>query len=153
MDMIRKSIAKTDLVNLAIHAAQKYREIQIEVNDNLLPGEKPLPDWTAASILQHIRYHNLDPQLQQWVRMTEVQELLKIALDASVVRDEDTGEIKINPIQAKMYIELSKQMEILSKSNASEKVFYSGGEHIDSESVGFISLSGKSLISQWKSSK
>lgn len=155
MAMIRKSISKTDLVNLAINVARKYEEIRQDVNNNLLPGEKPLPEWKAATILQHIRYHNVDPELQTWVRMTEFQELMKIALDASVVIDEDTGEIRTNPIQIKIYLELNKQMEVLSKSNPSEKLYYSGGEHFDTNvaSEGFISFSGKPLIAQWKSSK
>jgi hypothetical protein len=155
MAMIRKSISKTNLVNLAINVARKYEEIRQDVNNNLLPGEKPLPEWKAATILHHIRYHNLDPELQTWVRMSEYQELIKITLDASVVIDEETGELKTDPIQGKMLIMYEKRLEELQKSNPSEKLYYSGGEHFDTNvaSEGFISFSGKPLIAQWKSSK
>lgn len=152
MNMIRKSIAKTDIVNLANHVAQKYEEIRKDVNDNLLPGEKPLPPWTAATIVQHIRYHNADPELQTWNTITEYQELAKIAMDASVIRNEETGELKIDPVQAKIYLEYKKQIEAMYKSDPTEKLYYSGGAHFDTKtaSEGFISFSGKPLIAQWK---
>ena len=153
INLIRKSIAKTDPVNLANYVAKKYAALREEINSNLMPGEKPLPEWKAATILQHLRYHNVDAELQTWNRMVEYQELIKIALDASVVRDEDTGEVKINPVQAKMYIELTKQYESLSKSDPTEKLYYSGGNNMDMKaaSEGFISYSGKPLIAMWKS--
>lgn len=152
MNIIRKCIAKTDLINLSLHLAERYLKIQKDVNSHLLPGEKPLPDWTAASILDHLRNHNTDPELQGWNRMTELQELAQIALNASVVRNPETGQVSIDEKQAKMYLEFVKQMESLSKSDPSKKLYYSGGNHLDPKSLsdGPISWSGKNIMSLWK---
>lgn len=153
LNMIRRSIARTDPVNLAIHLAQRYLQIQTDVNDNLRPGETPLPDWTAATILEHLRSHNTDPELQLWMRISEFQELAQIALNASVVVDPDTGTHSIDEKQCKMYVELCKTLETLRKSDPSKHVFYSGGNHIDMKtaSQGPIATQGKTLITYLKS--
>lgn len=152
MNIIRKSIAKTDPVNLAIHVASRYEKIRLEANANLQPGEEELPVWSAASILDHLRFHNTDPELQTWHRMTELQELAQIALNASVVKNPETGEVCIDEKQGKLYLEFIKQLESQSKSDPSKKLYYSGGNHLDmkSASEGPISYSGKNIISFWK---
>jgi hypothetical protein len=151
MTMIRKSIAKTDQINLAMHVAQKYETIRTRINQNLMYGEKPLPEWRAATILQHLRMHNTDPELQTWSRMVELQELAQVALNASVVRNSESGEIRLDAGQTKLYLELNKQIESLSKTDVTTKLYYSGGNHLDMKaaSEGPISYSGKTLISMW----
>jgi len=155
MNMIRKTISKTDPINLAMHVAQRYKKIQDDVNSNLMPGEAPLPDWTAATILNHLRVHNTDPELQTWHRIVELQELAQIALNASVVRNPDTGAVSIDEKQAKMYLEFVKQLESQSKSDPSKKLYYSGGNHIDMKvaSEGPISYSGKNIVDFWNNKR
>jgi hypothetical protein len=149
MKIIRKCISKMDPISMSIDIAERYRNIQLDVNSNLGHGEKPLPDWDAASILEHIRYHNTDPEIQTWTRIVEHQELAKIALHASVVRNIDTGELQIDEKQAKMYIEFVKSLETLTKSDPSKKLYYSGGSHFDTKaaSEGPIAFSGKTIVS------
>jgi len=153
IDMIRKSIARTDPINLSIHIARKYEQLRCEINSSLMPGEVPLPEWNAATILDHIRNHNTDPEIQTWVRLAELQELAQIALHASVERDPETGQKRINEKQCKMYMELVKAMESLAKSDPSKKVFFSGGAHIDMKvgAQGMIAISGKNIVDYWKS--
>lgn len=148
LNMVRRSIARADPITLVKHVAQRYRQIQREVNDNLQPGESPLPDWSEATILEHLRSHNTDPELQQWMRASEMQELAQIALRASVVLNPDNGELSIDEKQCKMYLEIVKSLETFSKSDPSKKAFYSSGGHIDmsTASQGPISLHGKRLI-------
>lgn len=149
INMVKKSIARTDPLNLAIHVAQRYARIQEEVNGNLLPGRQPLPDWSAASILDHIRNHNTDPELQTWLRIAEMQELAQAALNGAVEMDIMTGTRSLNVQQTRLYLELVKTMKMLSKSDLSTELFYSGGQHIDmnTASSGFIATSGKPMIS------
>ena len=155
MDIIRKTISKTDPINLAVYLAERYERIQADVNGSLMPGEKPLPDWTPASILEHLRNHNTDPELQTWHRMVELQELAQIALNASVVRNPETNAVLIDEKQGKMYLEFVKQMETQSKSDPSKKLYYSGGNHIDMKtaSEGPIAYSGKNIIDFWNNKK
>lgn len=149
LNMIRRSIARTDPINLAIHLAERYKMIQDDVNDNLQPGETPLPDWDAATILEHLRSHNTDPELQLWMRISELQELAQIALNASVTVDPDTGAHSIDEKQCKMYVEICKTLESFRKSDPSKHVFYSAGDHLDMKaaSQGPIATQGKTLIS------
>ncbi len=150
--MIRKSISKTRITDLVKHVETKYDQIRTEINSSLMEGEVALPEWKAALILDHLRNHNVDAEMQHWHRMVELQELAQIALSASVIRNDETGEVKIDPIQSKMYIEFVKQMETLSKSDPATKTYYSGGNLLDTKSVneGFISYSGKPLLAHWK---
>lgn len=149
MNIIRESIARTDPLNLAIHVAHRYARIQEEVNNNLPPGRMPLPDWNAASVLDHIRNHNTDSELQTWLRMSEMQELAQTALHSAVEIDMTTGAKSLNEKQTKLYIELVKAMKMLSKSDLSTEIYYSGGRHIDmnNASSGFLAISGKPMIS------
>jgi hypothetical protein len=155
LNMMRRSIARSDPINLSIHVAERYDQLRTEVNRNLMPGEEPLPEWTAATILDHIRNHNTDPEIQLWIRLTEMQELAQVALHASVQRNAETGEKHINEKQCKIYLELVKQIESLQKSDPSKKVFYSGGQHIDYKvaSQGFLAMSGKPVVSYWNSAR
>jgi hypothetical protein len=149
MNMVRESIARTDPLTLAIFVAERYARIQEEVNSNLPHGRNPLPDWNAISVLDHIRNHNTDPELQTWMRMAELQELAQTALHSAVEIDVTTGERSLNEKQTKLYIELVKTMKMLSKSDLSSELFYSGGRHIDmnNASSGFLAVSGKPMVS------
>lgn len=146
--MVRASIARVDPIVLAQFVAVRYKRIQDEVNENLQPHERPLPDWTAATILEHMRYHNTDAELQTWMRISEMQEMARIASDAVTVLNPDTGHKSLDPVQTKLYLEIVKTIESLSKSDPSKKVFFSSGKHVDikAASDGFISKTGKNLV-------
>lgn len=148
-NMIRSSIAQTDPINLAINIAKRYEIIRKDVNSSLLPGQTPIPPWTASTVLDHLRNHNLDPDMQDWFRGCEVQEMIQVALHASVEVNPDTGEKTLNEKQCKLYMELVKTADFISKSDSSKKKYYSGGAHMDvkSASQGPIATSGKPLIS------
>ena len=38
--------------------------------------DRPLPEWKAASIIEHLTKHNTDPEVQTWVRLIEIQEMI-----------------------------------------------------------------------------
>lgn len=152
INMIRSSMARTDMLTLAKHVAKKYKEIRTKINSSLLPNEQALPPWTAATILDHIRNHNTDPELQTWVRITELQEMLQVAMFAAIELDPVTGTKQVNEKQAKIVTDLIKTLELVQKSDPAKKIFYSGGAHIDlkSGSQGPIAYSGKNLVNYLK---
>lgn len=155
MNMIRTSITKVDPIVLCNHVAELYKKIQWDVNRNLMPGQIGLPDWPPASILKHLREHVNDPALKYWFRSCELNELINISLNSSVVEDQDTGRQSIDVQQAKMYLEFIKADEALAKSDLSKKNFYSDGSYLDvkSASSGPIAVSGKNLLSYVRSKK
>lgn len=148
INMVRQSIARVNPIYLAKYVAKKYKHIQDQVNDSLQPGDEPWPDWTAATILDHFRNHNTDPEMQSWMTLSELQEMKRIASDAAVVYDPDTGQKSLDEKQTKLFLELVKTIETYSKSDPSKKLFYSDGKHLDvkSASDGVISTSGKRLV-------
>jgi hypothetical protein len=149
MDMMRKTIAKTSPISLARAVAVKYKKIQESVNQNLKSDQVPLPDWTEPTILEHLRYHINDPEINHWFTMFDLREMRKIALKASVVKNEDTGEMCMDEKQTKIYLELLKAEEIYYKSDPTKKLYYSGGKFIDPQttSEGPIYYSGKNIYS------
>ena len=152
VSMISKTIARTDPINLSLHVAAKYKAIRDDVNSSLLENEQPLPKWTAASVLDHIRHHNTDPEIQLWLRLCEMQELIQIALQACVEQDPETGQKRTIPSQVKIYMDLIKAYETLSKSDPAKKVFHKPNAHIDMDtgSQGLIAVSGKNIFNYSK---
>jgi len=153
IEMIRKTLPKTATINLAIHIAARYAKIRDEINRDLDPEEAPLPEWSAATILDHLQgNHNQDPELFDFFNLKRLKELACIAENASVIRNVETGEVKIDPVQAKMHLEYVKQIELLTKSDVSQKKYYSAGSHFEEKaaSEGPISLSGRRMFSKWK---
>lgn len=155
MNMIRTSITKVNPIVLCNHVADLYKKIQWDVNRNLMPGQVGLPDWPAASVMKHLREHVNDPSLKYWFRSCELNELIQVSLNASVVVDQDTGRQSIDIQQAKMYLEFIKADETLAKSDLSKKNFYSDGSYLDmkSASSGPVAVGGKNLITYVRSKK
>lgn len=155
MNMIRKTIARTDIINLAKYVSKAYTKIKRDINNNLLLHEAPLPDWSPASVLDHIRHHNTDPEIQAWIRLTELQELIQIGLQSSVEKDEITGDVRLEEKQTKLTMELMKLHESIAKSNPAKKLFYSKSKHIDidASSSGLIASGGKNIIDYYKNKR
>ena len=155
MTIIKTSIAHCDPIALCKYVAQRYLLIQEDVNSHLQPGERPLPDWPESMVLKHLRDHNLDPVIQHWFRARELQELMGIALHASVEVDPMTGEKTINEKQGKMWIAYLGESEKLAKTDFTKKAFHSGDAYLDHKiaSQGAISVSGKPLVSYLRNLK
>lgn len=152
INMIRNTLPKANAIALVKHVAAKYAKMRDEINADLDEGEEPLPEWTAASILDHLQgNHTEDPELYDWFTLKRYKELARIAENASVVRDINTGEIKIDPVQAKEHREYEKKIEELIRSDVTGKRFYSGGSHFEAKaaSEGPLTLSGRKMFRRW----
>lgn len=152
IDMARKSIGRTDLTTLALHMAKKYKRLRREINRNLLEGEEPLPPWNARTILDHIRHHNQDPEVQQVVILSEIQELREKALNACLEKDTVKGNVRCNKDQVACYEKLVKLQSFIQGKDPSKQAFYSGGAHIDPKVTkqGLLAVTGKNLVSYWQ---
>ncbi len=152
-DLIRRKIAKTTSINLARFIEAKYEKIRQDINNDLDPGEEPLLEWKAATILDHLQgLHIEDPELYDHFNIKRLKELARIAENASVIVNIDTGEEKIDPVQAKEHREYVKQIEALSKSDVTVKRGYSGGAQIDvrTASEGPLAMTGRKMFKKWK---
>jgi len=131
INVIRKSVARCDPVALARHVAELHDAIRREHNSNLINGTRPMCVWDAAMVLDHIRNHNTDPEMQTWLRLMEIQEMIQISLRASVEIDPDTGEKRINPQQYKVYESLVKLHAQVSKMDATKCMFRGNEKQMD----------------------
>ena len=155
VEMGRTSMGCTDQITLAKEMARRYAKIRRKCNNQLQPGERPLPRWKAATILEHIRTHNQDPEIQQWVQARDCQELCSIALQAAVVKDRITGKISINKEMFKVYNDGVRLSWFIYKQKPKDAAFYGGGARLDQRSVsqGIIATSGKPVINVWQAKR
>lgn len=149
MTRVRKCIGKVNPRALARDIARRYAIIQEKVNAK---GKDPLPDWTEDGIMNHWLYHNVDPELQAWLRMWESQRITQCALKAMFVKNDDTGAEYIDEKQNKIYNAQVEKMESLSRSDPTQKQYYSGGAYLNSKTVseGSIVYSGKTINNYFK---
>lgn len=151
--MLETGVSRVAPVNLVQAIARRYAKIRDKVNSKFLRvGKRPLPEWNEATILEHLRYHNVEPKLQTWLQIDELQEIRKVAANACIVRNSDTGELYVDEKQFKIYAETIKLSETLYKSDVSKKLFYSADTHMDTKaaSEGALPASGHALINHWE---
>lgn len=150
--MIRESIARCDPVALVKHVASEYKKLQNEINNNPINNEPPLPDWTEAMILDHLRNHNTDPEIQTWIRLYEIQELIRVALGSMVEKHPDTGQTRINEKQYRVYQDLVKLYYLVAKTDVSKCLFKSNESMIDMKAAcqPIVALSDKTIVDYFK---
>jgi len=151
IEMGRASIGCSDPISLAKEMERRFNIMRRECNAQLMPGERPIPRWRAATIMEHIRSHNQDPEIQQWVQLRDIQELKDIALQASVTKKSRSGTVKLDEKQAAAYEKLCRLEWFVRRQEPQKCCFYSGGGHIDPKSMrqGLLSTSGKPIVALW----
>lgn len=152
VEMSNQSFGRIDMVSLVRGMAEYYEyNIRQKINRNLKPGERPLPPWPAAQILEHLRYHNQDPLVQQVVLLAEVQEIRTDLLDCCFEVSTKTGRVRINKHAIDSYDKMVKCQLHIQKQDASKMAFYAAGARIKPEILnqGIMSTQTKKLVSYW----
>jgi len=152
MNRIRKTLPKTDPKELAKDIATRYKIIQQNVNNRLLDGQVELPDWEAADILDHLRNHNVDSELQHYFQLKDVQEARNVAYKAMFVKNPETDDVLLDKTQTELWMKLRQELKDLYKTDHTKNNYYSGGSYIDNKvaSEGSIFYSGKNLYGHLK---
>lgn len=132
---------------IARHHARLRREINRDRGDRA-----PIPGWDAASILHHLRYHNVDPEIQTALRLYEIQEVLCKAYDAIIEVSDKTGEVRINEKQAAIVERYIKLWYFVSRQKAKDLSFYNPGAHIDTNvaSQSVVTTERKEIVNWFK---
>lgn len=151
IEMSRQSIGRTDLIVLCEAMGEFYDRFRRKVNASLLPNEKKLPKWPPVMILDHIRYHNQDPEVQQVLLLAETQELRGRAFEACLEESTTTGKVRCNKDQVAVFEKLCKLQLYVQSKDASKMAFYSAGARLDPRvsNQGLISTNTKNLIDYW----
>ena len=155
IEMGRAAVGRCHPVTLAKDMAERYARIRQKCNRNLLPGETPLPEWKPATILDHIRNHNQDPETQMWVSLCEIQELKQAALEGAVEVHPATKRKRVNDKQIAAYERLTKLQYFVQSKDPQKMWGYSGGSHIDPKSIsqGMMAMSGKNIVALWENAR
>jgi hypothetical protein len=152
IEMARQSIGRVDMVALAEGMASYYAKMRQRINSELHPGEKPLPPWRAAQILEHLRMHHNDPMVQQVVSLNEIQEMRNEVADHCFERSNKTGRVRPNKHNIECYERLTKLQWHVQKLDTTKMAFSSHGARVNPEvlSQGVISYQTKRLHDYWK---
>lgn len=153
IEMARQSLGRIDMVCLAKGMADYYeKHIRQKINRNLMPGQRALPEWKEAQILEHIRFHNQDPLVQQVILLAEAQELRAALYDCCFEVSSKTGKVRPNKHNIECYTKAVQNQLHVQKQDASKMAFFSAGARINPEILnqGLLSTHTKNLHNYWK---
>ena len=150
----RKGIAKGCPISVAHEMARHHEKLRREINATR--GDRdPIPPWTPASILHHLRYHNVDPELQKALFLYQTQEAISQTVDSLIEVSDKTGERRPNEKQVSVYERLIKLWFFVSRQDAKKLSFYNPGEHIDNNvaSQSIVTSEHKDILRFYKKHK
>lgn len=95
-EMSRQSFGRTNLISLSKAMAKYYKTMRKRINRDLQPGEEKLKPWTAAMILEHLRFHHQDPFVWQLVVGSELTEIRNEVTSHVIEVSNKTGRTRLN---------------------------------------------------------
>ena len=152
VEMLRENTGRMDMSTLAEMVADFYAEFRTKINQDLLPGETPLPIMTAATVVEHIRKHHQDPEVKQIVMLEELQELREQLLKGCIEKSSKTGHKRGNKTQIENLTKVMKlELEIQSK-DVSKMTGYAPGSKVNPtiHKQGPVARSNKNLFDYWR---
>lgn len=153
IEMSRQSIGRIDMLCLAQGMEEYYeKHIRQKINANLLPGQKPLPAWPAAQILEHIRMHNQDPLVQQVIMLAETQELRVALWESCFEVSSKTGKMRPNKFNIKSYEDVCKLQIFIQRQDSTKMAFSNPGAMLNPQvpGQGLLATNTKQLHNYWK---
>lgn len=174
LTIISQGISKSCPIALSLEVAAKYAEIRLELlkqyddygggfssspsrlgidNSSGDSYEISIPEWSAATILEHFYYHNTDPEIQQWLHLDRLQKTMRLIEEESmIVKNKKSRKRKIDKDQFNIWATAMKTWYTVSSKDASKLAFYNEGLHFDSKaaSTGILETQGKPLYSFFK---
>ena len=141
--LIKDGMGRTDPIALAQEVNVLYSEMRLKANGSISNSRLHLPDWKEATILDHFRNHNTDPQIQLWLQVDRVQKIMTlITKESMVLINKKTGKRKIDKEQWNIYNQASLRWERLMSKNPAKMMFFDEDSHM-STPKGIISTDGK----------
>lgn len=153
VEMLRKNTGRMDTVTLAEMIADYYANFRRKINAALRHGERPLPEMSASTVVDHIRRHHQDPEVKQVILLEELQELRECAYDVILEKSSKRGHKRINKTQVDALEKIVKLELLVQKQDASKMAFYSAGARLDptTHKQGPVVGSTKTLFDFWAS--
>lgn len=149
-------IGQMSLEALGLELELLYNQFREETNKKQqYEGKTPLPEWKAASIVEHLRYHNVDPEIQTWVHLVDIQEMKNITHDSIVEVSEQTGKKRLNKDGLRNYDTLVKLWYHVAKQPLDKQFAFRKGGRMDVEASNqpFITTNQKSIVEYYVSAQ
>lgn len=151
VEMLRQNTGRMDMVTLAKMIADYYAGFRRRINNQLMPGEIPLPPMSAATVVEHIRRHHQDPEVKQVVMLEELQELRESILNVVMEKNNKKKFKRANKIQVDCLEKIIK-LELLVQSKDPAKMgLYAAGARLNptAHRQGAVAGNTKNLFSYW----
>jgi hypothetical protein len=154
--MARTYYGCSNRVMLAERMAEYYASFRQRVNNYLLPGERALPEWSAAQILDHLEgigHHN-DPVVALGDAITETREIRRRLKKHLFERSNATGHERPNKVGFDCFEKMSKLLVHLMKQDPTKMAFHDRAAGVNATasnmSQGLMSSHTKQVVDLWK---
>lgn len=149
--LIRENYGRMDSAKLGILVERSYEKLRNAVNASALPGGNLLPEFNAATFLEHCRLHQQDAETKQLTILSELQEVRQELLGTVLERSSKTGQIRGNKGQIDNLCKIIKlELEVQSKDPSKMACFSSGG--IVNPAIhrqGVVASANKLIMNMW----
>jgi hypothetical protein len=155
VEMIRQNLGRMLIAELAVMVADYYATFRQRINSTLTRGERPLPPMSAATVAEHIRQHQSDPQAKQTVMLEELQELRQELLKICIEKHNKHGTKRANNVNLSSLERVVKLELLVQSKDPTKMAFYSAGALVNptSASQGPAAVSSKTLFSYWSTQR
>jgi hypothetical protein len=147
--MASKCIGQMSLEALCTEMARIYKKFQQDVNSkHRHEDDVPLPDWDAATIAEHLKYHNIDPEVQTWIRLIEIQEMINIECESIIEINDKTGKRRNNKDALMNYERLIKLWYHVTSRPLDKQFAYRKGTRMDLDTINqpFVTKHQKTIV-------
>lgn len=139
-------IGQSDPIPLAKETAVCYAKARRVVNATQQEGRRPLPTWSAASILDHWMEHTQDPQIRLWIFMWITTSTIHgIRRKSLWKRNRKTGEERVDKDQFSIMRDCMRIWLTVSSKDPRKFAYYREDSMISNKSManGGLSTVGK----------
>ena len=119
-------------------------EVRQEANKRLSKGEDPIPEWSPASIFDHWLNHNTDPEIQTWIQLWRLQNIMTQLYEKGLFVLTD-GRLSLDIKETKALCDLTTAWQKAASRDCKKLAFYSHGAHIDTGSRPIINTRTKNI--------
>jgi hypothetical protein len=148
-----KCVGQMSLEALGKEIERLYESFREEANKKEQHEDRrPLPPWSASSIIEHLLFHNVDPEIQMWIRLIEIQEMIRTSQDSILEYNEKLKKMRVNKEASLVYERLVKLWYHVASRPLEKQFGYRKNAKIDIESVNqpFVTKNQKSIVDYYK---
>lgn len=142
-------IGQMSMEALGKELGRLYEDFRQDMNNRSQHEDRvPLPPWKPSSIVEHLKYHNVDPEIQKWVRLIEIQEMINLTMETAIEINPITSKRRVNKDALRTYTELVKLWYHVAERPMEKQFGYRKKGRLDIEVANqpFITKNQKSIV-------